>query len=92
MLFAPKWGAISQTRINKGGLSPHHNHAEEETITMISGRIKVLSPDGDFFIEAGDVIDIEPYAEHQLEGIEDAYFIEAFGPGRVFIHPNRTKE
>ena len=82
-------GAISQTRIKKGGLSPHHNHASEETITMISGRIKVLSPDGDFFIGPGDVIDIEPYAEHQLEGVEDAFFVEAFGAGRSFIHPTR---
>jgi polyisoprenoid-binding protein YceI/quercetin dioxygenase-like cupin family protein len=82
-------GAISRTYIKKGGLSPHHNHAAEETITMISGKIKVLSPDGDFMIGPGDVIDIEPYAEHQLEGIEDAYFIEAFGAGRSFIHPTR---
>ena len=59
---------------------------------MISGRIKVLSPDGDFFIGPGDVIDIEPYAEHQLEGVEDSFFVEAFGAGRSFIHPNRSKE
>lgn len=82
-------GNISQTRIMAGGLSPHHNHASEETITMISGRIKVLTPDGDFEIGPGDVIDIQPYAEHQLEGVEDAFFIEAFGAGRTFIHPTR---
>ena len=28
---------ISQTRLLKGGKSPHHNHPEEELIVVISG-------------------------------------------------------
>lgn len=80
-------GLMSQTSMKTGGFSPHHNHADEETITMISGRVKVLSPDGDFIIEPGDVINIEPYAEHQLEALEDSFFIEVFGPGRTLIGP-----
>jgi quercetin dioxygenase-like cupin family protein len=54
---------------------------------LISGRVRVLSPDGNFIAMPGDVIDIEPYAEHQIEALEDSYFIEVFGPGRSIIEP-----
>ena len=76
-------GIVSQTRIMKDGLSPHHNHPEEETIVLISGRIKVVTADGERILEPGDVANIEPYAEHHFEGIENSFIIEVFGPGRV---------
>lgn len=80
-------GMLALTRMQKGGFSPHHNHPEEETITLIYGKIIAHTADGEILVEPGDVIDIEPYAEHQMEALEDSYFVEAFGPGRVVIKP-----
>ena len=74
---------LSQTRLMKGARSPHHNHPEEELIVVITGRLRVMTPEGDVMAEPGDVVVVESYAEHQFEALEDTYMVEAFGPGRV---------
>ncbi len=74
---------MSQTRLQEGARSPHHNHPEEEVIVVITGRLRAMTPDGDVILEPGDVIVVESYAEHQFEALEDTYMVEAFGPGRV---------
>ena len=78
---------VSQTRLQKGGKSPHHNHPEEELIVVISGRLKVMTADRDYEVGPGDVIVMESYAEHQLEALEDTFMVEAFGPGRLIGAP-----
>ncbi len=74
---------MSQTRLQEGAMSPHHNHPEEEVIVVITGRLRAMTPDGDVIMEPGDVIVVESYAEHQFEALEDTYMVEAFGPGRL---------
>ena len=74
---------MSQTRLQEGAMSPHHNHPEEEVIVVITGRLRAMTPDGDVILEPGDVIVVESYAEHQFEALEDTYMVEAFGPGRL---------
>lgn len=78
---------ISQTRLQKGGKSPHHNHPEEELIVVISGLLRVTSADGEYTVEPGDVVVVESYAEHQFEAIEDTFMVEGFGPGRLIGAP-----
>lgn len=82
--------SVSQTRIKAGGFSPHHNHPDEEIIVLVSGKVKVHTPDGERILEPGGVLVIEAYAEHQLEALEDAYLVEAFGPGRG-VRPNAPR-
>lgn len=74
---------LSQTRLQAGAMSPHHNHPEEELLVVISGRLRAMTSDGDVIMEPGDVFVIESYAEHQVEALEDTFMVEAFGPGRV---------
>ena len=74
---------LSQTYLQEGAQSPHHNHPEEELIVVISGRLRAMTTDGDVIMEPGDVFVIESYAEHQIEALEDTFIVEAFGPGRV---------
>ena len=57
---------ISQTRLLKGGKSPHHNHPEEELIVVISGLLRVMGADGEYTAGPGDVVVVESYAEHQF--------------------------
>ena len=78
---------ISQTRLQKGGKSPHHNHPEEELIVVISGLLRVMSPDGEYTAGPGDVVVVESYAEHQFEALEDTFMVEGFGPGRLIGAP-----
>lgn len=74
---------LSKTRLMEGARSPHHNHPEEELVVVITGRLRVMTPEGDVIAEPGDVIVVESYAEHQFEALEDTYMVEAFGPGRI---------
>ena len=78
---------LSQTYLQEGAMSPHHNHPEEELIVVISGRLRAMTTDGDVIMEPGDVFVIESYAEHQIEALEDTFIVEAFGPGRVIGAP-----
>ena len=74
---------MSQTTLQEGAMSPHHNHPEEELIVVITGRLRAMTAEGEVILEPGDVIVVESYAEHQFEALEDTYMVEAFGPGRV---------
>ncbi len=74
---------MSQTWLEEGAKSPHHNHPEEELIVVISGRLRAMTSEGYVIMEPGDMYVIESYAEHQVEALEDTLMIEAFGPGRV---------
>ena len=81
------WGEhimMSQTKLAKGVKSPHHNHAEEEIITVISGKLYVKSGDKNITAESGDYIIIPSYVEHQAEAMTDTMMVEAFGPGKLF--------
>jgi len=81
------WGEhimMSQTKLAKGVKSPHHNHAEEEIITVVSGKLHVKSGDKNLTVTSGDFIIIPSYVEHQAEAMEDTSMVEAFGPGKLF--------
>ena len=75
------WGKhimMSQTK------SPKHNHAEEEIITVVSGKLHVVSGDRNLTVEPGDYLIIPSYVPHQAEAMENTSLIEAFGPVRLF--------
>ena len=74
---------LGQERLKAGSLSPHHNHPEEELVVVISGRLRVMTSDGDVVMEPGDVYVAEAYAEHQVEALEDSFTVVVFGPGKV---------
>ena len=78
-------GHVTQTRFEQGAQTLHHNHPEEETIVVISGSLKVVLADTEYIIGANDVLNIEPYAEHHIEALEDTFVVEVFGPGRAMI-------
>lgn len=78
-------GHVTQTRFQEGAQTLHHNHPEEETIVVIEGQLKVVLADSEITIETGDVLNIEPYAEHHIEALEDTFVVEVFGPGRTMI-------
>ncbi len=74
---------LGQERLKAGSISPQHNHPEEELVVVISGRLRVMTSDGDVVMEPGDVYVAEAYAEHQVEALEDSFTVVVFGPGKV---------
>ena len=74
---------VSDTRGKKGAKSIKHNHPEEEVLYLISGRLRVVTPELDVILEPGDRLLLESYVEHQWEALEDSFIVEVFGPGRL---------
>lgn len=81
-------GLVRQLQFRQGGRTFHHNHPEEEMLVVISGRLLAVTADGEHILEAGDVIDLEHFAEHHFEAIEDTFAVQSFSYGRIVIKPD----
>ena len=65
----------------KGSVTTPHNHANELILTVMSGRLRAMSGDSEFIMEAGDVVTIPAWVDHSYEALEDTTTMEAAGPG-----------
>ncbi len=81
-----------EAAFEKEGLSPHgwgnepgyrygwHSHAYHKVLYCVSGGIVFHTRDGDFELEAGDRLDVEPGTEHSATvGSEGVRCLEAAG-------------
>lgn len=78
--------------IEAGSTSAHHNHADEQTMLVHSGRVRATVEDREYELVAGDVLIIPSYVPHQMLAIEDSTWTEVHGPGfnnsRKFVTGN----
>ena len=65
----------------QGTVTTPHNHANELVLTVMSGRLKAISGDQEFIMEAGDVVTVPAWVDHSYEALEDSLTMEAAGPG-----------
>lgn len=65
----------------EGSTTTAHNHANELIMSVVSGRLKAISGDKQFIMEAGDVVVVPAWVEHSYEAMEDTVTLEAAGPG-----------
>ncbi len=65
----------------KGTATTPHNHANELVLAVIEGRLRAISGDREFILEAGDVAVIPAWVEHSYVALEDTLTFEAAGPG-----------
>ena len=65
----------------EGAATTPHNHANELVLSVIEGRLRAISGDQKFIMEAGDVVVIPAWVEHSYEALEDSLTLEAAGPG-----------
>ena len=82
---------IAQTwvEMKKGSSSPLHRHEDEQTIVLISGKLRARSgPNGEEIytdMEPADIMTIPSNVIHQVEALVDSVFCEAFGFWSDFI-------
>jgi quercetin dioxygenase-like cupin family protein len=65
----------------KGTATAAHNHANELVLAVVEGRLRAISGDREFVMEAGDVAVIPAWVEHSYVALEDTITFEASGPG-----------
>lgn len=97
--FAQTW-----IEMKEGHSSPLHRHEDEQTVVLISGKLRARSgPKGkEIYTEMnpGDIMAVPSNVMHQVEALEDSVFCEAFGPGpnlekgvqSVFMRKQRRAE
>ena len=65
----------------EGSSTTPHNHANELVLSVVSGRLRAISGDQEFIMEAGDTVIIPAWVEHSYIALEDTLTYEAAGPG-----------
>lgn len=61
--------AMRHFEIAPGGHTPHHAHAWEHEVFILTGRGKVVGPDGETPLEAGTVVLVPGSEEHHFETV-----------------------
>ena len=72
--------SLLEIRVRAGVASPIHKHSHESLIYVVSGRIKTIVNNEAFVLGPGDVCRHPCAANHRIEAIEDAIFIEVKSP------------
>ena len=73
---------MTEFRLAKGSVLPHHRHPHEQTGYLVSGRIRLIVDGNAHDCEPGDSWCIAGDIEHGAEIIEDAVAVEVFSPVR----------
>lgn len=73
---------LVEVDLEAGSVVPMHTHANEQTGTLISGRLKFEIGDETFDFKAGDAWMIPSGLPHEVTTIEKSFVIEAFSPPR----------
>jgi len=59
--------AMRKFEVAPGGCTPHHSHAHEHEIYVLSGSGVCVTPSGEQPISTGDAIYVEPGDDHQFK-------------------------
>jgi quercetin dioxygenase-like cupin family protein len=78
---------IGAFRLAAGATIPMHQHPQEQTGYMVSGRMEFTIGEETFIAEAGDGWSIPTNVEHGVEVLEDSLVIEVFSPRREDYMP-----
>ena len=73
---------VARIHLDKGAIVPEHSHANEQITMLTAGRVKLIYPDHEQVVEAGQVIQTPPNVPHRLEALEESTAIDVFAPRR----------
>jgi quercetin dioxygenase-like cupin family protein len=79
------WGdnsLLCEFHLRKGAIVPLHEHPQEQTGYLISGRMRFSGDDGDFVVEPGSSWNFKGGVAHAADVLEDSLAIEVFSPVR----------
>jgi len=75
VLFGPKDNAptfaMRVFELDKSGHTPHHTHAFEHEVVILSGQVGVVSEKGTAPLSVGDVVLVAPDEKHQFRNLSD---------------------
>jgi len=72
---------IYTVTMDDGAASNHHNHPDEQTMIILTGRVKAYVDDNEYILGKEDILIIPSYLPHHFETPADSRWIEVHGPG-----------
>jgi len=73
---------LTEVRLRKGAVVPEHQHLEEQTGYLVSGRMRFFGANGVVFAKPGDSWTFDRGVVHGAEALEDCVVVEVFSPVR----------
>ena len=73
---------LCEFQLKQGSIIPAHQHPQEQSGYLISGRLRFSSDEGDFIVETGSSWNFKGGIIHRAEVLEDSVAIEIFSPVR----------
>src|SRR3989442_13357973 len=73
---------VSRFELKRGGVVPRHSHEQEQMTCVMSGALKFTIDGRETVVRQGEVLDIGPWVEHEVEVLEDALVVDVFSPVR----------
>jgi quercetin dioxygenase-like cupin family protein len=73
---------LCEFQLKQGSMIPAHQHPQEQTGYLISGRLRFFGDEGDFHVKPGSSWNFKGGIIHGVEVLEDSVAIELFSPIR----------
>jgi len=73
---------LCEFHLQKGSVVPLHQHPQEQTGYLISGRMRFSGNIEEFFVEPGSSWNFKGGVAHAADVLEDSVAIEVFSPVR----------
>ena len=73
---------LTRVELKRGALIPEHQHPQEQTGYLVSGRLRFFAGADETIVSPGDSWTFAPDEAHGAEALEDTVVIEVFSPLR----------
>jgi len=73
---------LANFRLKAGGIVPRHAHEQEQLTFVVSGALKFTVDGQTLVASSGEVVQIPPSLEHEVEVLQDSWVIDVFSPVR----------
>ncbi len=73
---------VALIHLRKGAVVPLHQHPQEQSSIIQSGRVRWAVGGEEAWLQAGDIIVTPPGAPHTVEALEDSLVLDIFAPQR----------
>jgi quercetin dioxygenase-like cupin family protein len=68
--------------LRKGMVVSQHSHENEQVTYVTRGSLKLIFPDQEITVRAGEVVTIPPNEPHSAEALEECEAVDVFAPHR----------
>jgi quercetin dioxygenase-like cupin family protein len=73
---------LTQVKLEKGAVIPEHDHPQEQTGYLLSGKLRFFSGEEEAIALPGDSWSFPGGTRHGAEALEDTIVLECFSPPR----------